>query len=85
MAILSYTSEESQIREARQISFDVPDDMNIFELKIMCVRLAHAMGYSPNSVKKAFGETDYETESDKDFSEFLQSINVLTGSLAGEY
>jgi hypothetical protein len=82
MAILSYTSEESQIREAKQISFDVPDDMNIYELKVMCVRLAHSMGYHPNSVKKAFGELDYETESEKDFKNFLSSLNVLTGSLA---
>jgi hypothetical protein len=85
MAILNYISEETLNREASQISFDVPDDMNINEFKIMCVRLAHAMGYHPNSVKKAFGETDYESESDKDFKNFISSLNVLTGSLAGEY
>jgi hypothetical protein len=55
--------------------------MNIYEYKIMCVRLAHAMGYHHNSVKKAFGSLDYETESDRDFKEFMEAINQLTGSL----
>ena len=82
MAILSYTSEEPLNREAMTISFDVPDDMNINEFKIMCVRLAGAMGYHPNSIQKVFGVTDYESKSDKEFKEFLESITQLTGSLA---
>ena len=32
--------------------------------------------------KKSFGELDYETPSDKEFKEFLHSLNVTTGSLA---
>jgi hypothetical protein len=39
------------------------------------------MGYHHNSVKKAFGSLDYETESDRDFKEFMEAINQLTGSL----
>jgi len=81
MGIFSYTSEDSLNREAKNISFDVPDDMNIYEYKIMCVRLAHAMGYHHNSVKNAFGNLDYETESDRDFKEFMEAVNQLTGSL----
>lgn len=81
MGFLSYESEDSHNREASIISFDVPDDMNIYEYKIMCVRLAHAMGYHHNSVKKAFGNLDYETKSDRDFKEFMESVNQLTGSL----
>jgi len=82
MAILSYESEDSLNREAKNIRFDVPDDMNIYEYKIMCVRLAHAMGYHHSSVKKAFGDLDYETESDRDFKQFMKAVNQLTGSLA---
>lgn len=81
MAILSYKSEEPLNREAMSISFDVPDDMNISEFKIMCVRLAGAMGYHPNSINKVFGVTDYESKSDIEFREFLKSMNQLTGSL----
>lgn len=81
MGFLSYESEDSHNREAKHISFDVPDDMNIYEYKIMCVRLAHAMGYHHNSVKKVFGDLDYETESDRDFKKFMKSVNALTGSL----
>ena len=48
----------------------------------MCVRLAHAMGYQNNSINSAFGELEYETESDKDFKKFIKSITELTGSFA---
>jgi hypothetical protein len=81
MAILSYTSEEPLNREAHNISFDVPDDMNIYEFKIMCVRLASSIGYHSNSIYKAFGDTDYETEADKEFKQLIKSIGHLTGSL----
>lgn len=84
MGMLSYINESSDNREARKINLDVPDDMNIFEFKIMCVRLASAMGYTDVSIKKAFGSTDYESESDKEFKKFLQSITELTGSI-GHY
>ena len=81
MAILSYKSEEPLNREATNISFDMPDDMNIHEFKIMCVRLASAMVYTNTTIKKAFGDTDYESDSDREFKEFIKSIGQLTGSL----
>ena len=34
MGVLSYKSEEPLNREAINITFDVPDDMNIHEFKI---------------------------------------------------
>jgi hypothetical protein len=81
MAILIYKSEEPLNREAKNISFDVPDDMNIFEFKIMCVRMASALGYTDTTIKKAFSDTDYESESDREFKQFIKSIGQLTGSL----
>jgi hypothetical protein len=85
MAKLEYHSEEPLNREAKHISFDVPDDMNIHEYKIMCVRLASAIGYHSSSICKAFGELDYETESDIEFKDFLKSLNIIpsSGSLIG--
>jgi len=80
MGKLQYHSEEPLNREAKHISFDVPDDMNIGEFKIVCVRLASAMGYHPSSIYRAFGELDYETESDKEFKNFLKSLNIETVS-----
>lgn len=80
MAKLEYQSEEPLNREANHISFDVPDDMNISEFKIVCVRLASAMGYHPSSIYRAFGELDYQTESDKEFKNFLKSLNIETVS-----
>lgn len=80
MARLQYHSEEPLNREAMSISFDVPDDMDINEFKIMCVRMASAMGYHSNSIQKAFGELEYTTESDTEFMEFLQSLNITSAS-----
>jgi len=85
MAKLEYHSEEPLNREAMHISFDVPDDMDIHEYKIMCVRLASAMGYHQNSIYKAFGELEHKTESDNEFIDFLKSLDIIpsSGSLIG--
>jgi hypothetical protein len=81
MAILTYTSEEPTNREAMSVSFDMPDDMNIYEFKIMCVRLASSLGYHPNSIKSAFGETEIRTNLDNELAELINSMNVTTSSL----
>ncbi len=47
-------------REASKIEFTVPDDMNIWEYKIMCIRLAQSIGYTEKSIKSAFGDINYE-------------------------
>ena len=81
MAILSYKSEEPTNREAMHVSFDMPDDMNIYEFKIMCVRLASSIGYQPNSIKRAFGETNSKPELNKEFDKLINELNINTGSI----
>jgi len=80
MAILSYQSEEPLNREAMAISFDVPDDMNIGEFKIMCIRMASSMGYQPSSINSVFGENDIRIKDENEFEAFLNSLDVTTGS-----
>ena len=45
--IFTYTDKDfiENNREASKIEFDVPDDMDIHEYKVICVRLASAIGY----------------------------------------
>ena len=81
MAKLIYQIDDSYNREASEISFDVPNDMNINEYKIICVRLAHAMGYHYKSIERCFGDLEFETESDREFKQFMRGITQLTGSL----
>ena len=81
MAKLTYNIEETENREASEISFNFPDDVNINEFKIICVRLAHAMGYHYKSIDRCFGNLDYETQSDREFKEFIKGLTQLTGSL----
>jgi hypothetical protein len=53
--IFRYTDELVETnREAREIEFTVPDDMDINEFKVMCVRMASAMGYQDKSFFNRF-------------------------------
>lgn len=54
MAKLEYSIKERDCREANIITFEIPDDMDIYEFKIICKRLAYALGYQHSSVQKIF-------------------------------
>jgi hypothetical protein len=62
MAKLIYKVTETDTlmysREANEISFDIDDGLTIDEFKVVCIRLASAMGYANNSIKNSFGEID---------------------------
>lgn len=82
MAKLIFTTDREYNREASNIELTLPDEMDIFEYRIMCIRMASAMGYGETSIKRAFGEEETKySESDLGFKEFLETINVYTGSL----
>lgn len=82
MAKMIFNIDKTDYREAFNIELSVPDDMNIFEFKTVCVRMASAMGYTDLSIKKAFGSTEYETKDDVDFKQFINSVlGVHSGSL----
>ena len=63
-------------REANKISLEVPDDMDINEYKLVCVRLASALGYSNKSINKAFGDLIYGDEDKEGLKELLDEINT---------
>ena len=55
--IFKYSNGWKQnVREANEIKFDVPDDMNMNEYKAVMIRLAHSLGYSPKSIQGSFGD-----------------------------
>jgi len=78
MAKLIFIIQEQENREASKIEFEVPNDMDVWEYKRMCIRMAGAMGYTSLSVKKAFGQ-----EYLKNVEEELNTIfeNAYSGSL----
>ena len=55
--LFKYTDDEyiEHAREASEIEFTIPDEVNIFEFKTICARMASALGYHEESIKKAFG------------------------------
>lgn len=52
--------------EAKSIELKIPNGITCEEFKIMCVRMAHAIGYHESSVRESFGKIeDANKESDK--------------------
>ncbi len=78
MAKLIFIIEEELNREASKIEFEVPNDMDVWEYKRMCIRMAGAMGYASLSVKKAFGQ-EYLNNVEEELNQIFQ--NAYSGSL----
>jgi hypothetical protein len=76
--IFSYTEKDfiEHNREASKIELDVPDDMDIHEYKIMCVRLASAIGYQEKSINKAFGDLIYGDDDPLTIKELLNELGI---------
>ena len=75
--IFRYTDElVNEIREAKEIELTVPDDMDINEFKVMCVRMASAMGYQEKSIQKGFGDLVYGEEDVNTLKELLDELNI---------
>ena len=79
MAKLIFIIEEQKNREASKIEFEVPNDMDVWEYKRMCIRMAGAMGYTSLSVKKAFGQ-EYLKNVEEELNQIFE--NAYSGSLA---
>jgi hypothetical protein len=79
MAKLIFIIDEDQNREASKIEFEVPNDMDVWEYKRMCMRMAGAMGYTSLSIRKAFG-IEYKKDLDTELTELYNT--ALSGSLA---
>jgi hypothetical protein len=71
MGKLIYISEDTDNREANTITFEVVDDLTISEFKIICMRMASAMGYSQSIIKKSFGSDEIL---DKEFEELRKDV-----------
>ena len=78
MAKFIFIIDEAENREASKIEFEVPNDMDVWEYKRMCIRMAGAMGYTSLSVKKAFG-IEYKKDLDTEIKEIFE--NAYSGSL----
>ena len=76
--IFTYTDKEfvNANREANKIEFDVPDDMDINEYKVVCVRLASALGYGNKSIKKSFGDLVFGNEDKNELKDLLDELNI---------
>lgn len=61
-------------REAKKIVFNVPNDLNIYEFRIMCIRMAQAVGYVEENISVAFGPTDTPYYMDEEEVEIRKHI-----------
>ena len=78
MAKLIFIIEEQENREASKIEFEVPNDMDVWEYKRMCMRMAGAMGYTSLSIRKAFG-IEYKKDLDNELTALYNT--AFSGSL----
>jgi len=79
MAKLIYIADNHDIhREAKEIEFTISDDLDIYEFKIVCKRLASAMGYHPDSIQRAFEYTETYIREQHDVSDVLSVITSHT-------
>jgi hypothetical protein len=78
MAKFIFIIEEELNREASKIEFEVPNDMDVWEYKRMCIRMAGAMGYTSLSVKKAFGQ-EYLRNVEQELNTIFE--NAYSGSI----
>ena len=80
--IFTYTDKEflEAQREASKIELEVPEDMDINEFKVVCVRLASAMGYQESSINKAFGDLIYGEDNPNTIKELLDELNIKKNS-----
>ncbi len=73
MAKIIFITEDSENREASEIEFKVPNDLDVWEYKRVCMRMAGAMGYTNLSIKKAFGH-EYKSEADFKLTQDLRAM-----------
>ena len=78
MAKFIFIIDEIDNREASKIEFEVPNDMDVWEYKRMCIRTAGAMGYASLSVRKAFGK-EYLNNVEEELNQIFQ--NAYSGSI----
>jgi uncharacterized UBP type Zn finger protein len=78
MAKFIFIIEEELNREASKIEFEVPNDMDVWEYKRMCIRMAGAMGYTSISVRKAFG-MEYKKDLENELNQIFE--NAYSGSI----
>lgn len=81
MAKLIYISDNQEIhREASKINFTISEDLDIYEFKIVCQRMASAMGYHSDSIQRAFGSNEKYIRKEQTVSEFMKVTSFNTGS-----
>lgn len=79
MAKLIFITTETEHREANKIEFTIPEDLDVWEYKRVCMRMASAMGYTSISVKKAFGyeyKEELETQTTKNLMALYSGSNI---------
>jgi hypothetical protein len=82
MAKFIFITDEVENREASKIELQIPNDLNVFEFKNMCIRMASAMGYSPTSIGKAFETTTEKSEIEKEIFSIFYDVNETAYSVS---
>lgn len=56
------SDQNISIKEPTKIEFEVPNDLNIYEFKTVCIRIAKSLGYSDIKISDTLGEIQESPE-----------------------
>jgi hypothetical protein len=73
MARLEYTTDDTDNKEMNKIVFEFNDDLTINEFKVICKRMAAAMGYGDSNIKSTFGN-DVSPNFDEEYKELIEFV-----------
>lgn len=59
-------------KEVQKIELDVTENLDVHEFKLICKRLACALGYSSKSVEEAFGNNYGNESTSKNIKQILK-------------
>jgi len=76
--IFRYTDEYyiSEVREAKSVELEVPGDMDIHEYKVVCIRMAKALGYTEKTISNGFGDLIYGEDDKHNLKDLLDELNI---------
>lgn len=63
--------------EPEKIVFEIQSDLDIWEFRTTCIRLAHSLGYQDKSIESAFGSETRNYSSEDTLDSFLREIGLL--------
>ncbi len=82
MGKLIYERKEEAVLEPETITFEFNETLDIIQFKVLCKRLASAIGYHNDSIQMVFGN---ETDDAKEMARQAQMHEILNHNVVDKF